>query len=93
MIDNAILTCASFDCPRAVDLDRLADLLVLGPSLLLALTSLFLGNFGLILTDRRPTSPKKSHLLMASAVGGFFLVLIFGCIFFNFYIWALAVTG
>lgn len=69
------------DCPPAIYWLRLGWLLVLGPSLLVALASLLLGTFGLIRARWRATSPKNRALLQASVTCGALWILLLGCMY------------
>lgn len=72
--------CTSFPCPAAINGDRLGWLVVLGPSILLLLTALFLGTIGLVRARRCPTLPEKMEWYQLGVVIGTVLTLLFGCI-------------
>lgn len=75
--------CASFDCgiTTETDWERLGWLLVLGPSLLVAVTSLLLGTLGLVRARWRAISPKRRVLLRTSVTCGVVWILLFGCMY------------
>jgi hypothetical protein len=94
VIYEKMLACASFDCPPAVDWDRLAWIVVLGPSLLMAVASILLGMIGLFRARWHPISPEQEWLFHGSVIGGFVWALIFGCLlWFGIAVLALTVTG
>jgi hypothetical protein len=93
-LHEQVLACASFDCPSAVYWDRLAWIVVLGPSLLVAVLSLLLGMIGLLRARWHPISPEQEWLLHGSVIGGFVWALIFGSLlWFGVAVIALTVTG
>jgi hypothetical protein len=70
--------CQSFDCPAALDLDKLAAFLVLGPSMLVAMISLLLGVIGLFWTRGRSPSPKTVDWFKTSVGCGLVWMLLLG---------------
>lgn len=72
--------CQSFDCPAAIDLDKLTALVVLGPSILAAITLVFLGVIGWFRARWHPTSPINMGLFYTSIVCGLAWVFLLGCI-------------
>ena len=80
VIAAKIQACASFYCPPADDWARLSYLVILGPSLLVAVASLLLGSIGLFRSRQHPTSPANTSLFAASMCCGAVWVGIFGCL-------------
>lgn len=76
---------AAYLCQSAADWNRLGWLLVLGPSLLVALASIFLGTIGLVRARRHPTSPKTINLLQGSVVSGVAWACLLGCVGWVFF--------
>jgi hypothetical protein len=72
--------CASFNCPTATYLERLAWLLVLGPSILVAGGAILLGTIGLIRAQWFPTSSKQHDLFVGSVSCGVVWTVIVGSI-------------
>lgn len=90
VIEEIYSGCASFDClnatyPVVTSWLDLWCLLVLGPSLLVALASILLGTIGLIRARRHPTSPENKNLFSASVgCGLIWAVLLGGMLLFGF---------
>lgn len=78
MIQAKRQACASLDCPAAFTLDQLSVLLILGPSLLVAVVTFLLGTIGLIRRRWHPTSPNHEGLFGISMVGGAAWVVLLG---------------
>jgi hypothetical protein len=78
----AVQQCKAFYCPAAVEPERLGTLLVFGPSVLIAVASIFFGFINIERSKRRPTSQKEAVLLGATVVLG----LTWG-VFFGFMLW------
>ncbi len=94
VIEEKVLACASFDCPAAVDWDRLAWIVVLGPSFLVAVGYMLLGIIGLIRARLRPISSEQEWLFYGSVIGGFVWALLFGfLLWLGIAVLALLVTG
>lgn len=78
------LQCPTY-CPPSTDGDRLEWLLILGPSLLVAVASILLGIIGIFRERWAPLSPKRRALFRASvALGAVWVVLLgrlYGVIF------------
>lgn len=79
-VKEQLLQCASFDCPAAIAWLRLGWFLVLGPSILVGVTSMLLGSIGLFRMRWHPTSPENEDLFQVSVIGGFVWVFFFGFI-------------
>lgn len=71
----------SAHCPPSTYGERLEWLLILGPSLLVAVASLLLGTLGLVRARWRLPSPKNRVLLRASVTCGVVWVLLLGCMY------------
>lgn len=71
--------CASWDCPAAFRLDQLSVFLILGPSVLAALTSILLGIIGRIRIHKRSTAQEQAGVFTLSVVIGAAWVLLLGC--------------
>lgn len=69
------------NCPPSTYGERLEWLLILGPSLLVAVTSLLLGTLGLVRARWRAISPKRRVLLRTSVTCGVVWILLFGCMY------------
>jgi hypothetical protein len=94
MIQEQVLACAAFDCPAAVDWDRLGWVVILGPSFLVAVVSMLLGMLGLFRARWHPILPDQEWLFYGSAIGGFVWALFFGCLLWvSIAVLALLVTG
>lgn len=90
VIEETYSGCASFDClnatyPVVTYWLELWCLLVLGPSILVALASILFGTIGLIRARRRPTSPENKSLFSVSVECGLvWAVLLGGMLLFGF---------
>lgn len=73
--------CLDFTCQALTDWERLVWLLVLGPSMLVAVTSILLGTIGLVRARRHPISFENKNLLLSSVVLGVLWAGILGCVF------------
>ena len=94
VIEEKVLACASFDCPAAVDWDRLAWIVILGPSFLVAVGYMLVGIIGLIRARWHPISPEQEWLFHGSVIGGFVWALLFGLLLWiGIAVLALLVTG
>lgn len=80
----ALQQCTDFTCQAATDVERQAWLLVLGPSILVAMASILVGTMGLTLARWHPTSPKNRALFRIIVTCGVTWAVLFGCTF-----WAL----
>jgi hypothetical protein len=79
-IDDAAWQQCGFVCPAAQYVESLAYLLILGPSLLVAVAAVLVGTFGLVRARRHPTSLRKRTLLKVSVICGGVWSGIFGCL-------------
>lgn len=76
--DAQLQACPSYDCPILVTLNRLSAILILGPSLLVAVAAFLLGTIGLFRRRWHPTSPNHEGLFGVSMVCGAAWVVLLG---------------
>jgi hypothetical protein len=74
------LYCA-VDCSSVTYWERVATLLALGPSMLVALVAVIFGIVGLVRAQRHPISLKDDQWLQASIIFGILWLIILGCLF------------
>ena len=77
-MENEAWSHCGFDCPGATYWERIFWLVVLGPSMLVAVASILLGTIGLIRARRHPTSPENINLLQGSIISGVVWAIILG---------------